>query len=140
MAMVVSALGLLAAHRFVPSSGSTAMSISSPPRPSSSPMKSMGASSRSPSPMTMRPEKSISLNASRMAVVAAWSAATLSPLPLQAADAMAAFSATVRISMIRAGCMCGPFVTGTCLRSKPAGIPWNPAGGFALFGGIARVG
>ena len=98
----------------------------------------MGASSRSPSPMTMRPEKSISLNASRMAVVAAWSAATLSPLPFQAALAMAAFSATVRISMIRAGCMCGPFMTGTCLvvEARRAALG-SPAGGFASFGGIA---
>ena len=47
----------------MPSSGSTAMSISSPPVPTFSPMKSIGASSRSPSPMTMVPSMSTSLNA-----------------------------------------------------------------------------
>ncbi len=48
--------GWFLAQSVVPSSGSTAMSTSGPsPAPTSSPMKSIGASSRSPSPMTMRP-------------------------------------------------------------------------------------
>ena len=47
--------GMSLAQSVVPSSGSTAMSTWGPsPVPTFSPMNSIGASSRSPSPMTMR--------------------------------------------------------------------------------------
>src|SRR5258706_3495303 len=52
----------------------------------------MGASSRSPSPMTMVPRMFIWLNALRMASTAAWSASFSSPRPITRADAIAAAS------------------------------------------------
>src|ERR1700674_645687 len=52
----------------------------------------MGASSRSPSPMTTVPRMFISLNALRMASTAAWSASFSSPLPITRADAIDAAS------------------------------------------------
>src|SRR6185312_2379979 len=52
----------------------------------------MGASSRSPSPMTMVPRMFSWLNALRMASTAAWSAAFSSPRPISRADHMAAAS------------------------------------------------
>src|SRR5260370_3765998 len=52
----------------------------------------MGASSRSPSPMTMVPRMCSSLNAFRIASTAAWSAAFSSPRPIRRAEAMAAAS------------------------------------------------
>ena len=87
-------LGRPLATRFVPSTGSTAMSTSRPPLPTSSPMKSIGASSRSPSPMTMRPEISISPSDSRIFSTAAPSAASRSPRPIQRDAASAALSVT----------------------------------------------
>ena len=91
------------ATRFVPSSGSTAMSTASTSpsaslRPTCSPMYSIGASSRSPSPMTMVPAMSVSSIVWRMASVAARSASTRSPRPMNRADAMAAASVTRTIS------------------------------------------
>ena len=74
MAMTLSAFGPPVAVMVVPSSGSSAMSTSgssAPPRPTFSPMKSMGASSRSPSPMTMVPRMCRSLKALRIASTAA---------------------------------------------------------------------
>ena len=96
------------ATRLVPSSGSTAMSTrgtssrSAPVRPTRSPMYSIGASSRSPSPMTIRPAKSISSIVARIASVAAASAASFSPRPMNRADSMAAASVTRIISSARA--------------------------------------
>src|SRR5438874_6214399 len=52
----------------------------------------MGASSRSPSPMTMVPRMFIWLNALRMASTAAWSANFSSPRPITRADAIEAAS------------------------------------------------
>ena len=78
------------ATRLVPSSGSTAMSMttsSGPPVPTGSPIQSIGASSRSPSPMTMVPRISTSSIVARMASVAAWSASSLWPRPMWRADA-----------------------------------------------------
>ena len=92
------------ATRFVPSSGSTAMSTrgtssrSAPVRPTRSPMYSIGASSRSPSPITIRPAKSISSIVLRIASVAAASAPSRSPRPMKRADSIAAASVTRIIS------------------------------------------
>src|SRR2546427_23099 len=95
MAMTLSAFGPPVAVMVVPSSGSSAMSTSgssAPPRPTFSPMKSMGASSRSPSPMTMVPRMCRSLKALRIASTAAWSASFSSPRPITRAEAIAAAS------------------------------------------------
>src|SRR3989338_22045 len=54
----------------------------------------MGASSLSPSPMTIRPLKSMLFSRARMCSVAALSAAWLSPAPIHRALAIAAFSVT----------------------------------------------
>src|SRR5210317_145827 len=54
----------------------------------------MGASSRSPSPMTTTPWISSRFNCSRMAFTAAWSAAFSSPRPIRSAEAIAAASET----------------------------------------------
>ena len=62
--------------------------------PTCSPMYSIGASSRSPSPMTMVPSISISSIASRMASVASRSASCRSPRPISRALAIAAVSVT----------------------------------------------
>ena len=91
------------ATRFVPSSGSTAMSTwppCPPPswRPTCSPMYSIGASSRSPSPMTIVPAMSVSSIVRRIASVAARSASSRMPLPMNRADAIAAASVTRTIS------------------------------------------
>ena len=58
--------------------------------PSSSPMKSIGASSRSPSPIATLPSNGTLSKVRRMASTAASSAAFLSPLPRHAELAMAA--------------------------------------------------
>ena len=74
MAMTLSAFGPPVAVMVVPSSGSRAMSTSGSaesPFPTFSPMYSMGASSRSPSPITMVPRMLSSLNALRIASTAA---------------------------------------------------------------------
>jgi hypothetical protein len=56
----------------VPSSGSSAMSTLGPlPEPTRSPMYRIGASSRSPSPITTVPSMSSTLSAWRMASTAA---------------------------------------------------------------------
>ena len=61
-------------------------------------MYSIGASSRSPSPMTIRPANSISSIVRRIASVAAASASSFSPRPMNRADAIAAASVTRTIS------------------------------------------
>ena len=90
------------ATRLVPSSGSTAMSTASTAssswRPTRSPMYSIGASSRSPSPITIVPAMSVSSIARRIASVAARSASSRSPRPMKRADAIAAASVTRTIS------------------------------------------
>src|ERR1043165_49602 len=70
------------AHKVVPSSGSTAISTFGPVlRPTSSPMNSIGASSRSPSPITTVPWIGSLLSSRRIASTAAWSAAFSLPQP-----------------------------------------------------------
>src|SRR5579859_1232751 len=61
----------------------------------------MGASSRSPSPMTITPSIASSLSAVRMASTAAWSAAFSSPRPARAQAAIAASSATRTASITK---------------------------------------
>ena len=61
-------------------------------------MYSIGASSRSPSPITIVPAMSVSSIVRRIASVAARSASTRSPRPMNRADAIAAASVTRTIS------------------------------------------
>ena len=79
---------------------STAATASSSPswRPTCSPMYSIGASSRSPSPITIVPAMSVSSIVLRIASVAARSASWRSPRPMNRADAIAAASVTRTIS------------------------------------------
>src|SRR3989338_483120 len=56
----------------------------------------MGASSRSPSPMTILPSKSMAFMASRIALTSAASAAFESPLPIHSYEAMAALCVAFR--------------------------------------------
>jgi hypothetical protein len=69
--------------------------------PTSSPMNSIGASSRSPSPITTVPLIGSLLSSRRMASTAAWSAAFSSPRPRRRAADTAARSVTRTISMER---------------------------------------
>ncbi|CAM5710197.1 hypothetical protein SVIOM342S_05652 [Streptomyces violaceorubidus] len=86
----------------VPSIGSTAMSTSAPvPSPTRSPLKSIGASSFSPSPMTTTPFIETVWTRVRMARTAAPSAPFLSPRPTQRPAAIAAASVTRTSSMAR---------------------------------------
>src|SRR3954454_19383827 len=85
----------------VPSMGSTAMSTDGPPAPISSPLKSIGASSFSPSPMTTTPSISTELRTRRMASTAAPSAPFLSPRPNHRPAARAAASVARARSMAR---------------------------------------
>ena len=87
--------------RVVPSMGSTAMSHAGPPLPISSPLKSMGASSFSPSPMTTTPSIGTLLRTRRIASTAAPSAPFLSPRPNQRPAASAAASVARARSMAR---------------------------------------
>src|SRR5438270_5465192 len=95
IAITLSAFGPPVAVMVVPSSGSSAMSTSgsaASPFPTFSPMYSIGASSRSPSPMTMVPRMLSWLNALRIASTAAWSARCSSPRPITRAEAIDAAS------------------------------------------------
>ena len=97
--MVAIAPGMFLAHSVVPSSGSTAMSTFGPVlRPTSSPMNSIGASSRSPSPITTVPWIGSLLSSRRIASTAAWSAAFSLPRPRRRAAETAARSVTRTIS------------------------------------------
>ena len=69
--------------------------------PTSSPLKSIGASSFSPSPMTTMPSIDTVLSTRRMASTAAPSAAFLSPRPIHRPAASAAASVTRTSSMAR---------------------------------------
>ncbi|VXB45825.1 exported hypothetical protein [Pseudoclavibacter sp. 8L] len=105
-AMTLSAFCRPAAVRLVPSIGSTAISQSGPcPLPTCSPLKSIGASSFSPSPMTTTPAKSTVERNLRMASTAAPSAAFLSPRPMNGVARMAAASVarTNSIARLRSG-------------------------------------
>src|SRR5260221_4946858 len=102
IAITASAFGNALAVSVVPSSGSRAMSMARPPVPTFSPMKSIGASSRSPSPITTVPEIGKELNAERMASTAARSAACSSPRPICTDAAMAAASVTRTASSAKA--------------------------------------
>ena len=82
--------------------GSTAMSvIGGVPSPIFSPLKSMGALSFSPSPMTTIPSIGTEARTVRMASTAAASAPSLSPRPIQRLAAMAAASVVRTRSMAR---------------------------------------
>ena len=97
-----------AAVRLVPSIGSTAMSQAGPkPLPTCSPLKSIGASSFSPSPITTTPSKATVPRNLRIASTAAPSAAFLSPLPMKGALRIAAASVALTSSMprLRSGCV-----------------------------------
>ena len=101
IASTASALGPALAVMVVPSSGSSAISMRGPvpmALPTFSPMNSIGASSRSPSPITTVPSKSSMLSAPRIASTAAASAAFSSPRPIILDAPMAAYSVTRTIS------------------------------------------
>src|SRR5438067_8472776 len=104
--MTAIAFGCPSAVSRVPSSGSTATSTSGPsPFPTSSPLKSIGALSFSPSPITTTPRIATLSRTKRIASTAAWSASSLSPRPIQRAAAIAAASVTrtSSIAMLRSG-------------------------------------
>src|ERR1700736_1348325 len=102
MAMTARALAPPLAVIVVPSSGSSAISIGGPfPVPTFSPIKSIGASSRSPSPMTTVPAIDRLFSASRIASTAAWSAAFSSPRPIHREAESAAASVTRTASSAR---------------------------------------
>src|SRR5690554_3265032 len=95
MAITEMAPGRPDAVRVVPSIGSTATSTTMPtPVPTFSPLKSIGASSFSPSPITTTPSMSRVERWRRMPSTAAWSTASLSPRPSQRAAPRAAVSVT----------------------------------------------
>ena len=71
------------------------------PSPISSPLWSIGASSFSPSPITTTPRIETVLTIRRMRSTAAWSAAFLSPRPIQREAPMAAASVTRTSSSAR---------------------------------------
>ena len=101
-AITASADGMPRAQRRVPSSGSTAMSTSGGlPSPICSPLKSIGASSFSPSPITTIPSIGTVSSSRRMASTAAPSADSFSPLPTHRAAASAAASVTRTSSSAR---------------------------------------
>src|SRR4051794_23514528 len=103
------ALFMPLAVRVVPSTGSTATSQSGPlPSPTSSPLKSIGASSFSPSPMTTTPFIDTVETSWRIALTAAWSAPFLSPRPTHRPAAMAAASVTRTSSRARFRSGCSP--------------------------------
>ena len=102
IAITASALAIALAVSVVPSSGSSAISTARPPCPTFSPMNSMGASSRSPSPITTVPSMGRTLKAARIASTAAWSASCSLPRPIWAKAAMAAASVTRTASSAKA--------------------------------------
>ena len=105
--MTESAFWRPAAVSDVPSIGSTAMSQAGPrPLPTCSPLKSIGASSFSPSPMTITPSKLTVLRNARIASTAAPSAASFAPRPTNGTARMAAASVarTSSRARFRSGC------------------------------------
>src|SRR5437868_6683469 len=102
IAKTASALAPPLAVIVVPSSGSSAMSILGPcPVPTVSPIYSIGASSRSPSPITTVPSIDRLFSACRIASTAAWSAAFSSPRPISREADSAAASVTRTASSAR---------------------------------------
>src|SRR3981189_1509205 len=102
--MVAIAPGLFVARSGVPSKGSTAISTCGPAfMPTFSPMNSIGASSRSPSPITMVPSIGSLLSSRRIASTAAWSAAFSLPWPRSRAADTAARSVTPTTPRVRMG-------------------------------------
>src|SRR6266481_323735 len=100
--MVAIAPGMFLAQSVVPSSGSTAISTCGPAlMPTFSPIYSIGASSRSPSPITTVPSIGNLLSSRRIASTAAWSAAFSLPWPRNRAADTAARSVTRTISSVR---------------------------------------
>src|ERR1700728_1793109 len=100
--MVAIEPGMFLAHSVVPSSGSTAISTRGPAlMPTFSPINSIGASSRSPSPITTVPSIGNLLSSRRIASTAAWSAAFSLPWPRSLAADTAARSVTRTISSVR---------------------------------------
>src|SRR5258707_3323086 len=100
--MVAIAPGMFLAQSVVPSSGSTAISTCGPAlMPTFSPIYSIGASSRSPSPITTVPSIGNLLSSRRIASTAAWSAAFSLPWPRSRAADTAARSVTRTISSVR---------------------------------------
>src|SRR3954451_14303854 len=100
--MTAIALGMPLAISVVPSIGSTATSHSGPwPSPTCSPLKSMGAWSFSPSPITTTPFMLTVPIRARMASTAAPSPPFLSPRPTHRPAAIAAASVTRTSSMAR---------------------------------------
>ena len=82
--------------------GSTAMSaFGGDPSPMRSPLNSIGALSFSPSPITTTPSMAMVDSTMRMAVTAALSAPSLSPLPMNRDAASAAASVTRTSSRAR---------------------------------------
>src|SRR5919202_1827823 len=101
-AMTAMALGMPLAMRVVPSTGSTATSHSGPlPSPTCSPLKSIGAWSFSPSPMTTTPFMLTVPMRARIASTAAPSPPFLSPRPTQRPAAIAPASVTRTSSRAR---------------------------------------
>ena len=96
IAITDKAPGRLLAAKLVPSNGSTAISNSGPFLvPSCSPIYNIGASSNSPSPITILPFISILFNSLLIESTAALSAAILSFLPTKYDEAIAAFEVTL---------------------------------------------
>src|SRR5882757_5248698 len=105
-ASTASAFGMPLLINVVPSIGSTATSTSGPsPFPTSSPLKSIGASSFSPSPITTTPRIRTVSSTTRIASTAAASADSFSPRPIQRAAPIAPASVTRTSSsaMFRSG-------------------------------------
>src|SRR5687767_5164215 len=125
------------ATRFVPSSGSTAMStaVAASGLPTCSPMNSIGALSRSPSPMTIVPLISASSIALRMAVTAAWSAPIRSPRPMRRAAAIApasvarTASAMISLSMAQRLSGDGVYTVYTRMPTQTSSMSEVPAAG-----------
>ncbi len=128
-ASTVMLFGAPLATRLVPSSGSTAMSIMTAASgfPTCSPMNSIGASSRSPSPMTMVPLRSASSIAWRMASTAARSAPWRSPRPIWRAAASAAASVAAMASSVISLCRSGAF--GSSVIGQSVSVSAGSAGG-----------
>src|SRR5713226_8513158 len=100
--MTAIAFGWPSAVNRVPSSGSTATSTCGPvPSPTGSPLKSIGASSFSPSPITTMPSIETESSIARIPSTAAWSAAILLPRPTQRPAPSAAASVTRTSSSAR---------------------------------------
>src|SRR3954447_8756606 len=117
MAITASAFPRPSEVSVVPSMGSTAMSTAGGvPSPICSPLKSIGASSFLPSPMTTMPSIATVDSTTRMASTAAPSAPSLSPRPIHrdAANAAASVTRTSSMARLRSGaCFSAAVIFGT---------------------------